>query len=33
MAGSITDKSIINDYATGPALTNDPSLISLFIFS
>lgn len=25
MAGSITEKSIINDYAEGPAVTNDPS--------
>lgn len=25
MAGSITEKSIINDYAEGPAVTNNPS--------
>lgn len=25
MVGSITEKSIINDYAEGPAVTNNPS--------
>jgi len=25
MAGSIMEKSIINDYAEGPAVTNNPS--------
>lgn len=33
MAGSITEKSIINDYAEGPVVTNDPSRSSrLFVF-
>lgn len=33
MAGSITEKSIINDYAKGPAVTNYPSRrSSLFAF-
>lgn len=30
MAGSITEKSIINDYAEGPAVTNDPSRRAYF---
>ena len=33
MAGSITEKSIINDYAEGPVVTNDPSRRArLFVF-